>query len=151
MKRRSAIFGCAMMLVLAPIGALAQEATAPGLEISGGFMRASPMVAAAGAGFMTIRSTGPEDRLVAFRSPACTQPELHTHVHDNGMMRMRQVDAIDIPAGGEAVLQPGGLHLMFINLTKTLEEGAQVPVTLVFEKAGEVAIELPVKRAGAMN
>ena len=78
MKRRSAILGCAMMFVLAPIGALAQEATAPGLEISGGFMRASPMVAAAGAGFMTIRSTGPEDRLVAFSSPACTQPELHT-------------------------------------------------------------------------
>lgn len=149
--RRAALAALAGALWLTTQPLAAQEASAPGIEITKGFMRASPMVAAAGAGFMTIRSTGAADRLVAFRSPACARPELHTHINENGLMKMRQVEAIDIPAGGEAVLQPGGLHLMFIDLTGPLEDGAMVPVTLVFEKAGEVAITLPVHKAGAMN
>lgn len=149
--RRGALAALAGAILLAAHPLAAQQARAPGLEITQGFMRASPMVAAAGAGFMTIRSTGPADRLIGFRSPACARPELHTHINENGMMKMRQVPAIDIPAGGAAVLQPGGLHLMFIELTQSLEDGAEVPVTLVFEQAGEVAITLPVHRAGASN
>ncbi|WP_179300239.1 copper chaperone PCu(A)C [Pseudothioclava arenosa] len=121
------------------------------LEISGGFLRASPGAAKIGAGFVTIRSKGEADRLIGFRSPACARPELHTHVMDNGMMRMRQVEAIEVPAGGEAVLEPGGLHLMFIDLTAPLAEGDNVPVTLIFEKAGEIEVSLPVKSAGAMK
>lgn len=139
------------LLALSGVSGLAQDATTQTLEISGGFTRASPKVAHAGAGFMTIRSLGQADRLLAFRSPICTQPELHTHVNENGMMRMRQVPHIDIPAGGETVLKPGSLHLMFINLTEPLDEGKMVPVTLVFEQAGEVTLELPVKAPGAMK
>lgn len=149
--RRGLLATFAGVILLAARPLAAQEVRAPGLEITNGFMRASPMVAAAGAGFMTIRATGGADRLVGFRSPACARPELHTHINENGMMKMRQVAAIDIPAGGEAVLQPGGLHLMFIDLTGPLEEGAMVPVTLIFEQAGEIAITLPVHKAGAMN
>ncbi|MDF1618923.1 copper chaperone PCu(A)C [Pseudothioclava nitratireducens] len=151
MKRRSAFFGAIAMTVLMTLPAAAQEAVTDTLEISGGFTRASPMVAGAGAGFMTIRSKGPADRLVAFRSSACNTPELHTHINENGMMRMRQVEAIDIPAGGEAVLKPGSLHLMFIDLVEPMQEGTNVDVTLVFEQAGEVELSLPVKGAGAMN
>lgn len=153
MSRRTAILMAAAVgaLSLSGLPALAQDTTTQTLEISGGFTRASPKVAHAGAGFMTIRSLGQADRLLGFRSPICTQPELHTHVNENGMMRMRQVPHIDIPAGGEAVLKPGSLHLMFINLTEPLEEGKMVPVTLVFEQAGEVSLELPVKAPGAMN
>lgn len=66
------------------------------------------------------------------------------------MMRMRRVEAIDIPAGGEARLEPGGLHLMFIDLTAPLKQGEAVPVTLLFAKAGEVALSLPIGAAGAM-
>jgi copper(I)-binding protein len=72
-------------------------------------------------------------------------------VEENGMMMMRKVEAIDVPAGGEVMLKPGGLHLMFIGLAKPLVEGETVAVTLVFEKAGEVALSLPIKSAGAMN
>jgi copper(I)-binding protein len=151
MKRRSVILGIATMAALSATSLQAQQAQAPGLDISGGFLRAAPMVSRTGAGFMIIRSTGPADKLLAFRSPACTRPELHTHINDNGIMRMREVPEIDVPAGGEARLQPGGLHLMFIDLTTQLTEGEMVPVTLIFEKAGEVQIELPVKRPGAMN
>lgn len=155
MKRRSALLGAAMMVVLGgvvPFGTLrAQEASAPGLQISGGFIRAMPMTGGTAAAFMTIRSTGSADRLVGFRTPACTRPELHTHIMDNGIMRMREVPVIEVPAGGEAVLQSGGLHLMLIDLTGPLAQGDLVPLTLIFETAGAVDVTLPVKPPGAMN
>lgn len=151
MSSKSMVSACAISLLTMLQPGYGQEATAEGLEITGGFLRATPMASGTGAGFLTIHSTGPADRLIAFASPACTTPELHTHINDNGIMRMRQVPAIDIPAGGDAVLQPGGLHLMCIGLTAKLEAGQMVPVTLVFEKAGEVAVTLPVKAIGAMN
>jgi copper(I)-binding protein len=103
-----------------------------------------------GAGFMTIRTAGPAaDRLVAARAAIARVVELHTHVRDGDVMRMRPVPAIDVPAGGTVMLQPGGLHLMLIGLTASLEQGATVPVTLVFERAGEIAVELRVESAGA--
>lgn len=151
MHSKSVVLATAIGLLAMLQPGYGQDAAAPGLEIRDGFMRASPMASGTGAGFLTIHSTGPADRLIAFASPACTKPELHTHINDNGIMRMRQVEAIDVPAGGDAVLQPGGLHLMCIGLTAKLVPGELVPVTLVFENAGEVAVSLPVKALGAMN
>ncbi len=151
MNRRLFTMSAITALIFTSFSTIAQEAKTQNLEISGAFARASPKMVSAGAGFMTIRSLGESDRLIAFSSPACDQPELHTHIHDNGMMRMRQVDAIDIPAGGEAKLEPGGFHLMFIGLTGKLAEGESVDVTLTFEKAGEINITLPIKKSGAMN
>ena len=149
MKRRTALFAAVALTMTAAFPAFAQEALTDTLEITGGFTRAS--VSPNGAGFLTIRSKGEADRLVAFRSPQCNRPELHTHINDNGIMRMRQVEAIDVPAGGMVELKPGGLHLMMIDLTGPLAEGDIVDVTLIFEKAGEVAVSLPVKKPGAMN
>lgn len=155
MNRRALLIAATMVAAFGMTPLRAQDAPAPvvtdNLEISGAFARASPAMAGAGAGFMTITSKGEADTLLAFRSPACEQPELHTHINENGMMRMRAVDKIDIPAGGSAVLEPGSLHLMFIKLVEPLQEGAMVEATLVFEKAGEVKVTLPVKKAGAMN
>ncbi|MCP3969159.1 MAG: copper chaperone PCu(A)C [Rhodobacteraceae bacterium] len=149
MHRRSFIASTTAALAFAGAPVLGQETITESLEITGGFTRASPKMARAGAGFMTIRSTGPADRLLGFASEACERSELHTHIHDDGVMRMRKVEAIDIPAGGEAVLKPGGLHLMFIGLTGQLVEGETVEATLIFEQAGEVQISLPVKGPGA--
>ena len=151
MNRRILLTGAVAAFAFAAAPAIAQQARTDTLEITGGFVRASPKMVSAGAGFMQITSTGPADRLIGFSSPVCDHGELHTHIHDNGMMRMRQIEAIDIPAGGTAVLEPGALHLMFIGLVEPLVEGESVPVTLVFENAGEVEISLPVKGAGAME
>jgi copper(I)-binding protein len=60
---------------------------------------------------------------------------------EGGIMRMRQVRGIDIPAGGEATLRPGGLHIMFFDIDAPFEEGQRVPVTLHFERAGELRID----------
>jgi hypothetical protein len=105
---------------------------------------------AQGAGYLTIANRGiAPDRLLAASSPAAPRLELHTHIHENGVMRMREVPAIDIPAGQSVTLRPGGLHLMFIGLREELRQGAVVPVTLRFERAGEVRVEFAVQAAGA--
>ena len=115
------------------------------LEISGGFLRASPKIANAGAGFLTIANNSAEDdRLVGAEANISQVVELHTHIKDGEVMRMRPVESIAVPAHGKAELKPGADHIMFINLTQKLPEGEQVPVTLVFEKAGRKTITLPV-------
>ncbi|MBS7789532.1 copper chaperone PCu(A)C [Roseococcus sp. SDR] len=103
-----------------------------------------------GGGFLVIRNTGATpDRLVSASSPAAGRMELHTHVRDGDVMRMRPVNDIPVPANGEVTLQPGGLHLMLIGLTQALNAGQTIPVTLRFERAGEVTIQLAVQAAGA--
>ena len=150
MKHRS-IAGAAAALMLTALPTFAADFTSDSLEISGAFSRATPATAMAGVAFMTIRSTGEADKLISYSTDACERPELHTHIKDaEGVMRMRQVEAIEIPAGGEAVLQPGGLHLMCIKLNGPLVEGETVTATLNFEKAGEITFSWPIKAAGAM-
>lgn len=138
-------FMTAAMLALVPVAVAAAE-----MEISGGFLRAPPKVANAGAGFLTIRNNGADDKLIAAEANISKIVELHTHIQDGDVMRMRQVESIAVPAGGTAVLKPGADHIMFINLNKPLVEGEKVPVTLVFAKSGKQLVELPVLAVGAM-
>lgn len=103
-----------------------------------------------GAGFLTIRNTGAvADRLVAATSPVAGRVELHTHLRDGDVMRMRPVEDIPVPANDSVSLQPGGMHLMFVGLNRPLVAGETIPVTLRFAEAGEVTIQLPVQAAGA--
>jgi len=102
-----------------------------------------------GAGFITIRNSGAADRLLSATSPAAGRTELHTMIRDGDVMRMRQVEGIALPAGEAVTLAPGGLHIMLIGLTRPLAVGETVPITLVFERAGAVTVELAVRPAGA--
>ena len=121
------------------------------MEISGAFVRASPKMAGTGAGFLTIKNaTGQDDKLVGAETDVSKTAELHTHVKDGEVMRMRQVQSIALPANGMAELKPGGDHIMFMGLQKQLKEGDKVPLTLVFEKAGKKTVEMPVLGVGAM-
>ena len=97
-----------------------------------------------GAAWLTIRNAGGEDRLVGAKSPAAERVELHTHIHEGGVTMMRKVEAIDVPAGGEAALEPGGDHLMLFGLKDGLKAGGRFPLTLLFEKAGQVTVEMRV-------
>ena len=103
-----------------------------------------------GGGFLTIRNMAAEpDRLLSANSPAAGRLELHTHIRDGDVMRMRPVDDIPIPPNGEVTLQPGGHHLMLIGLTQAMDVGGSIPVILRFERAGEVTIQLSIQAAGA--
>jgi len=111
---------------------------------------ARPTVAgqAGGGGFLTIVGGGSADRLLSASAGISKSVELHKMEMDGNVMRMRAVDAIDVPAGGTVELKPGGLHVMFIGLNKTLKAGERFPLTLKFEKAGELKVDVQVA-AGA--
>ena len=110
--------------------------------------RATPPAAKVGAGYLKIRSET-ADRLIGASSPAAARVELHVTEKSGDVMRMRQVKAYDIPAKGSFELAPGGAHLMLVDLKAPLKEGMKVPMTLRFEKAGEVKVELRVRALGA--
>lgn len=96
--------------------------------------------------YMTIHNTGGEaDRLIKAQSDAAQVVELHTMEEKDGVMSMHPVDGIDVPASGDAELKPGGFHVMLIGLTRDLTIGEQVTVTLTFEKAGDVTLEVEVR------
>jgi copper(I)-binding protein len=146
--RRTAL-GLAALSI--PLAASAQEVRAGDLVITQGWSRAAGQ-GGQGAGFMTIANRGATaDRLLAASSPAAPKLELHTHLREGDVMRMREVPAIEIPPGRSVSLQPGGLHLMFIGLREALVAGATLPVTLRFERAGEVQVMLAIQAAGARN
>ncbi|SMX49224.1 copper chaperone PCu(A)C [Maliponia aquimaris] len=111
------------------------------------YARSSGPMAKAGAAFMVIENTGSEDdRLVAAASDKAVRVELHTHKDmGEGVMRMMQVEeGFAIPTGGTHELMRGGDHVMFMGLTSPMLEGETVTVTLTFEKAGEIVVEIPV-------
>jgi periplasmic copper chaperone A len=103
---------------------------------------------ATGAGYMKLDNKGAADKLVSASSDVSKSVELHSHVDDKGVMRMRKVDAVDVPAGGMTELKPGGFHVMFIGLKEPLTDDTRFPVTLKFERAGEVKVEFKVEPAG---
>ena len=98
-----------------------------------------------------IENKGAADQLVGARSSASKRVELHTMSMDGGMMKMREVAQIDLPAGGKVSLAPGnpqGYHLMLMGLKDTLTEGSTIKVTLVFKNAGEKEITAKVSTGG---
>ncbi len=98
------------------------------------------------AGYMTIHNHGTEpDSLVAVSSTIAARTEVHeSRVSADGIATMAPVAVLEIPAGGTVQMQPGGLHVMFMGLDAPLAEGAMLPVTLSFERAGDVTVEFMV-------
>ncbi len=120
------------------------------LEISGGAAKAMLPGAKVGGGFLTIKNGGSaDDRLVAVESPVAGRVEIHEMAMENDVMKMRKLDdGVVIPASETVELKSGGLHLMFMQVSKPFAEGETVPVTLTFEKAGKVDATLAVGTAG---
>jgi copper(I)-binding protein len=122
--------------------ATVQAQTAPKVEAAW----ARPTVAGqgAGGGFLKITGGATADKLLSARADVSKSVELHTMEMDGNVMRMRQVPAIDVPAGGTVELKPGGRHVMFMGLTQPLKAGTRFPLTLRFEKAGEVKVDVEI-------
>ena len=100
------------------------------------------------AAYMTIRNTGrTADRLVKVTSDVAGAVELHQTTMSGDVMKMAPVEGgIDVPAGGEAQLKAGGLHVMFIGVTRDLVAGEKITLKLQFEQAGEIAVEAEVRK-----
>lgn len=122
---------------------------AQGVEISIGdpYARAVPPGQPNSAVFMSLENrSGADQALVAAESGVSEVVELHTHVAEGGMMRMRRIEKIELPAGQSVTLQPGGLHVMLIGLKQPLDVGDVVDVTLIFEGGTRLPVQAPVRR-----
>ncbi|MDH3354098.1 MAG: copper chaperone PCu(A)C [Chromatiales bacterium] len=134
-------------IALTTSSALLAKSAAESVMVQDPYARAMPPGQPNSGSFMTFKNMDSVDHAVVdAKSPVSKVVELHTHIHENGMMMMRRIDKIDIPANGETVLKPGGLHVMFIGLKQDLVVGKKVPVTLIFEDGSKKEIEAPVRK-----
>jgi copper(I)-binding protein len=118
------------------------------LVLSGAWARQSFGKAVNSAGFLTIKNTGAsDDMLIGVSSKISKRTELHTHIKDGDVMRMRRVKGgIKVPKNGHAELKSGGFHLMFIGLKAPLKSGTTFPVTLKFKNAGDITLNMNVQK-----
>jgi copper(I)-binding protein len=116
------------------------------IQIQHPYARAVPPGQSNSAAFMTLRNPGDiANAVVSASSPAARAVELHTHTMDGGMMKMRRVEQIELPARGDTVLKPGGLHIMLIGLTEQLKPGMKISLTLKFADGSASTIVAPVQ------
>lgn len=126
----------------------AQAETHP-VKVHEPFVRLLPPAQPNTAAFMVLENAGEQDlALVRAESEASRVVELHDHLMIDGMMRMREVERIDLPAGARIELKPGGLHVMLIGLPAPLQQGQKVPITLVFDDDSRVEIHARVRHPG---
>ena len=133
-------------IILAVLLILSSNTFASAISVEGAYVRHMPPTQPNSGAFMVFKNSGDIDRAaVSAESDVAETVELHTHIHDNGVMRMRQVEKIDIPAGGETELKPGGFHVMLIGLKQPLELGQVVEIKMNFDDGSSELIKAEVK------
>jgi copper(I)-binding protein len=147
MRRATLIWVLFFLVNAVDSGVLAQHAS---VKVTDAWARATPGGAQTGAVYMTVETAG-DDRLVAVSTPAAKEAQLHQMTMDNGVMKMRQVEGVDLPAGKAVTLKPGGYHIMLLGLVEPLREGQTFPLTLGFAKAGPQSITAAVRNLGATS
>ncbi|MGP1486099.1 MAG: copper chaperone PCu(A)C [Campylobacter sp.] len=112
------------------------------IEVSNIYAKATPPSAQNSAIFFEVKNnTDKVIKLISANSPASKTAELHTHQHIDGMMKMVQVDSIEIPANGETKLAPGGLHVMLIGIKNPMNEGDKIDATLEFDNGEKIELK----------
>jgi len=108
-----------------------------GIMVMDPWARATPPTAKNGGAYFVIHNQGKmADKLIAATADVAKKVEIHTHIKEGDVMKMRKVDGVPVPAGGMAELKPGGYHIMFMGLHAPLKDGDSFPMTVTFEKAG---------------
>jgi len=146
------LIGLAVSLSIAT-SAFAHEYKVGDLEIIHPYARATQPNAPVSGGYMTIKNTGTEaDHLIGGAADFAGMVQIHEMKMENDVMKMREIEGgLEIPAGGEVVLKPGGYHVMFMKLKEQLQAGETRKTTLQFEKAGPVDIEFNVEDVKPMG
>jgi copper(I)-binding protein len=153
MFNRFRVHACSALVlgVICAGSASAQQVKTGDLVLDNAWSRATPGGAKVAGGYLTVDNKGSAaDKLIGGSSPAAGKVEVHEMAMNNGVMTMRPVkDGLPIPAGKSVSLAPGGYHLMLMDLKAPLKKGDKIPVTLKFEKAGDVNVTLDVRDIGA--
>ena len=137
------LFASALLLGSAAVSAHSYHAGE--LDITHPWARPLPPVATVGVTYFTVTNNGDtDDVLLSVESPVAETVEIHTHIKEGDMMKMRKLEELVVPAQGELTLAPGGHHLMLMNLKQVPVKGDRFPVTLHFKQAGTVEVEVAV-------
>ncbi len=146
MKKLFAIFATVASLFIVT------NAFAADIEVKDAWAKASKGMVRNGAAFFDVVNSGAADRLVGVRSDLADRTELHSHIMENNVMKMRQVQGgVEVPMHGSVHFKPGSYHVMFIGLNEALEEGQKVDITLEFEKTGDVPVTIDVLNTMSMG
>ena len=142
--RQSSLFVFLILALNGPVPAEEHRLDNPSIDHP--WTRELPPVAPNGAAYFLIENSGEiSDRIVSVHSPIADRTEIHTHEMDAGMMKMRQVHSVEVPAQSTVAFEPGGLHVMLLGLKKPLVGGEGFPLTIEFEKAGEIEVTVEIK------
>jgi len=148
MHAKLVALGTSVLLFLsAASGSVAQSSD---LQIKDAWARATPTGAKTAAAYMSLTSAA-SDRLTGASTPVAQKAELHTMSMEGSVMKMCQVDGINLPAGQTVALRPGGYHVMLTGLTEPLKEGQSFPLTLTFAKSKPQEVMVTVQKVGSMN
>jgi periplasmic copper chaperone A len=141
---RSPIRRALLLIAAFPLLSFAADGA---LRIDEAYVRLVPPNAPASAAFMVISNSGSAPRqLLKAQSPVAKTVELHTHVNDHGVMKMRPVTSIAIEPHAQVELKPGSYHIMLIDLKQPLNEGDTVPLALFFDDGSSQQISAPVRK-----
>lgn len=152
MPRLPFLLSLAALVTLLALPAAAHEYKLGELTIEHPWARATIGQTKNGAAYVTLDNAGEAaDHLIAVETEAAARAELHTHTTVDGVMKMRPVERVEVAPGSPSVLKPGGMHVMLFDLEAPLVEGDSFPMTLVFEKAGRVEVEVRVEGIAEMD
>lgn len=140
--RRKLLGSLALVLWLSACSNASRD---PVITVTDAWARPSPMAERAGAAYMLITNDGAADQLLSITTPLAAAVELHETKHADGMMAMSPLEALAIPANGQVELKPGGYHLMLVGLTRELQAGDTLTLTLKFEQTGELVVMAEVR------
>jgi len=139
-------------LLLVAVQALAHNHEKGDIQVRHPWSRATPPGAKVAVGYMEIRNRGSEpDRLLSASTAVAERVEMHITERDGEVMKMREVKAFEIPARERYELRPGGSHLMLVDIVRPLKKGQRFTMTLRFERAGELEVEVEVQEIGARH
>ncbi|MFI8480734.1 copper chaperone PCu(A)C [Pseudomonas sp. NPDC078700] len=134
-------------LMSSAVVANAHEFDLGNLHIEHPWSREMPPVAPTAAAYFVVDNNGKEaDRLIAVHTPVAEKAEMHEHVKAGDVMKMQQVQGVDVPAGGQVRFEPKSYHVMLFGLEQQMKAGEHFPMTLTFEKAGDVEVQVNVQK-----
>lgn len=144
--KAKAVFAAALLTIM-PLGAMAHEYVNESVHIDHPWSRPTPPGTPMGAGYLMIKNTSDADiTLVGAETPRAGNVSIHESMMHDGMMSMQPLKGgLTVPAGETVKLKPHGYHLMLEKLTGPLAEGERIPLTLEFEGADSIEVELTVK------
>ena len=153
-KYSAALRSLLLFLVLTVLTSVtsAEDFQAGSIHIRDPFSSALPPISKNGAVYLTLTNHGHlSDQLVGAATPIAEHAEIHTHRMEDGMMKMRKVDQVELPPNEEVAFAPGRNHIMLIGLSQTLKEGGRFPLMLHFKEAGQTMVEVIIEAAGATS